>query len=331
LRFIANCIHFDDGVATVTAFVGNLPHFSKDEIQTFTSLANMVGQFSIYSASTPAEKTIASKLGNDFLVALLARLSQNGFTISDDECQPLGFGLFSNAAMVNHSCAPNMVASFHLTPHHPPSLRMRTVTAVPAGDELTISYIDVGATTAARQEELAKSYCFTCNCNRCGDFERDIWVQGTMCRAVNCKGVADAQGKCTGCGGAAFHATISPPLVIDTIQEVASSRLVKHFQASYKLSHTRLTAGNELVMRYIDGQDWNRAAVTLKDTLDAAEFCLFPNSPVIAVAFYKLTKLLEYLEIELERAAGLRQRAAQILLVCYGKDNALYKEVSERW
>jgi hypothetical protein len=35
------------------------------------------------------------------------------------------------------------------------------------GDELTISYIDVGLPLSARRDELRKNFFFVCSCERC--------------------------------------------------------------------------------------------------------------------------------------------------------------------
>ena len=45
----------------------------------------------------------------------LATLACNGHTLSDDELQPLGLGLYPLAALTNHDCNPSAVHCFEGT------------------------------------------------------------------------------------------------------------------------------------------------------------------------------------------------------------------------
>ncbi|GMI17466.1 hypothetical protein TrLO_g3640 [Triparma laevis f. longispina] len=101
-------------------------------------------------------------------VGVLARINQNGFTVADSELQPLGIGIYLQAATnVNHSCKPTMVSSFGLKEGEPPRLIMRTIQSVGVGVELSNAYIDTGQAKADRRSELQSSYCFSCECVAC--------------------------------------------------------------------------------------------------------------------------------------------------------------------
>jgi hypothetical protein len=169
---------------------------------------------------------------------------------------------------------------------------------------------------AVRQAELKESYCFTCACDGCKDFEKDVWVEGLMCKEKGCKGVAghDLDRRvCNVCGSENVQKS-RRDISVSTVATLTEAALVECYSDSYKLSHARLTAGNELAMRYIDQQRFGEAAVVMNNIIEAMEFCLFENSPVVGVGLYKLVKLLEYEETQLELAGRLRSRAQQILL-----------------
>ncbi|KAJ6466295.1 hypothetical protein C8R45DRAFT_485048 [Mycena sanguinolenta] len=70
---------------------------------------------------------------------------------------------------LNHSCSPNTDRVFDL-----PSLsfRLYAVRDIPAGEELTLSYVEVDVPTAERQKSL-KPYGFTCTCAACTDPSSD--------------------------------------------------------------------------------------------------------------------------------------------------------------
>lgn len=74
----------------------------------------------------------------------------------------VGASLDLVSAVINHSCAPNAHIFFEGT-----QLRLRSLTKIPAGAELTISYVDPTIYLSGRQELLFKEHFFTCVCKRC--------------------------------------------------------------------------------------------------------------------------------------------------------------------
>merc|ERR1719230_893447 len=85
----------------------------------------------------------------DELINVLCALSVNAFSISDAEMRPIGCGFYPDAALLNHSCAPNCVATFRGS-----ELQLRALRAIPSGSELTIAYGDVAMTSVERQQYL---------------------------------------------------------------------------------------------------------------------------------------------------------------------------------
>jgi SET and MYND domain-containing protein len=96
------------------------------------------------------------------VIALFCSLKCNVFTQSDSEMRPWGIGLYPAAALLNHSCAPNAIASFTGS-----SLVVRTTQPVAAGEQVTISYTDVAAPSPMRRAQLQEGYFFDCACGRC--------------------------------------------------------------------------------------------------------------------------------------------------------------------
>ena len=74
------------------------------------------------------EDRILESLGLEYVVRLLRKMSCNGFTITDNDCQAIGIGLFLGAVAANHSCQSNCHALFEGT-----SVRLRTLRAVDQG------------------------------------------------------------------------------------------------------------------------------------------------------------------------------------------------------
>ena len=89
-----------------------------------------------------------------------------------------GVGLYLEAAMINHSCQPTSVQTFVNE-----KLHIRSITDIPKGGEITISYIDVARPTTYRRKLLFKTYGFRCQCILCSiSCEEDYWLHS------NCKG-----------------------------------------------------------------------------------------------------------------------------------------------
>ena len=93
---------------------------------------------------------------------LLATLACNGHTLSDDELQPLGLGLYPLAALTNHDCSPSAVHCFEGT-----TLVLRALRPLDPGEAVTIGYVDLAQPLVVRRRELANQYAFHCACERC--------------------------------------------------------------------------------------------------------------------------------------------------------------------
>lgn len=89
----------------------------------------------------------------------LKRISElNGFTKP-----PTGAAVFLQASRFNHDCDYNAAYRYHRTLK---AATIHTITDIPKGDEITVSYIDTRKPSRERQLEL-RQYGFTCECNAC--------------------------------------------------------------------------------------------------------------------------------------------------------------------
>ncbi|XP_051868970.1 histone-lysine N-methyltransferase SMYD3 isoform X2 [Pristis pectinata] len=82
--------------------------------------------------------------------------------------QEAGIGLYPSMSLLNHSCDPNCVMVFEGK-----LLRLRAVQQIQRNEELTVSYIDVMATSQERRRQTEKQYCFTCDCQHCETGHKD--------------------------------------------------------------------------------------------------------------------------------------------------------------
>ena len=85
----------------------------------------------------------------------------------------VGVGLFPRHARMNHSCRPTASLYFSCVAARRPRVHARLLRNVEAGEEITITYVDLFATRAARRDELRRRYHFECVCERCGPATSD--------------------------------------------------------------------------------------------------------------------------------------------------------------
>lgn len=111
---------------------------------------------------------------DEYLLKLMSRSECNQFGLWSPEDDLLGLSLHPSASFFNHSCIPNCYSEWSGI-----NLVFKALYPIPAGAELTISYIDAHAPTRQRREELRNAYYFTCICPRCskdfGKFPRDYY------------------------------------------------------------------------------------------------------------------------------------------------------------
>eukprot|EP00927_Polykrikos_kofoidii_P039616 TRINITY_DN33972_c0_g1_i1.p1 TRINITY_DN33972_c0_g1~~TRINITY_DN33972_c0_g1_i1.p1 ORF type:complete len:651 (+),score=116.35 TRINITY_DN33972_c0_g1_i1:115-2067(+) len=128
-------------------------------------------------------------------LSLLLRFEPGTFHIHDADCRSFAYGLFPHAALTNHSCSPNAVATFAL-PTSPVAkstsgslssatpatvvLQLRALQPIGRGEELVHSYVDLLLPAWNRQQRLQYGYAFVCQCPRCfGPRDQDVQLCGT--------------------------------------------------------------------------------------------------------------------------------------------------------
>ncbi|CAJ1410192.1 unnamed protein product [Effrenium voratum] len=85
----------------------------------------------------------------------LAAVDVNAFTVTDEELREVGLGLYIRAAVFNHAEEPNCLQSFVGR-----QLVIRTCRPVPEGEELCITYADLGQLSLRRRALLREHFHF---------------------------------------------------------------------------------------------------------------------------------------------------------------------------
>ncbi|EGG15322.1 SET domain-containing protein [Cavenderia fasciculata] len=80
------------------------------------------------------------------------------------DCCVHGSGLYVYANSCNHSCSPNAAITNESTNF---SATIRSITDIPNGNQIEISYIEEDQPSQTRQSELIDKYKFKCHCQKC--------------------------------------------------------------------------------------------------------------------------------------------------------------------
>ncbi|XP_019628828.1 PREDICTED: N-lysine methyltransferase SMYD2-A-like [Branchiostoma belcheri] len=112
---------------------------------------------------------------------LFGKVTCNCFGISNSELKDIAVGVYPQAAMLNHSCRSNTIATFQ-----GPNMEVRTFTHIGPGEEVFHAYVQKGATTDRRRDDLMEKYFFLCQCADCLNLDRDLRMRTVKC--PNCEG-----------------------------------------------------------------------------------------------------------------------------------------------
>ena len=120
-----------------------------------------------------ASMTLAHSLKFDFwVIQLIAkRLRNNTFGESTASGRPSKCELYSNIALVNHSCQPNVIGRTDMQQGYRCLVATRTIKK---GEELTINYLRQGLSYHQRQESLNRFFGFDCCCTLCQEEQAQV-------------------------------------------------------------------------------------------------------------------------------------------------------------
>ncbi|XP_032527329.2 SET and MYND domain-containing protein 4-like [Danaus plexippus] len=278
---------------------------------------------------------------------------RNGKTITEKEVRR-ATAIYPSAAMMNHSCDPNIINTFYKS-----RLIVRCQRELPAGGEVFNCYGPhrARAPAAARRKALKAQYMFTCHCADCNDTERKDFVSlfsAYLCQS--CKGPVWAHGVrplCTQCRSALHleraHTLLdrADDLAIQAEQVVSLEERCEKMAASYRLKqqvwhrhHASLRmAADRLARLYADTGDFGKSMELIKQNIQSLEYRFGSFSVEVAHELRKLSDVmlerilnspqhLEYREWCLE-AHKVVKKAIQLMELNYGSWEPLVSRLKQ--
>ncbi|EOY16201.1 Histone-lysine N-methyltransferase ASHR1 [Theobroma cacao] len=289
------------------------------------------------------------ELDQDEAVNNFCKLSCNAHAIVDIEMEQLGIGLYPVMSIINHSCLPNAVLVFEGK-----LAVLRAIAPVDEGDEVLISYIDLGRTTRFRQDDLNGKYHFTCSCPRCCKFAKidDQILDALGCKNGKCDGFlvdkygfysSDQKLECNKCGlvrtseaEKRAKGKIDPLLAkgrsdfssgyfreaLSTYKRVEEATLDLFHPSSFSVMIVR----NLLTKLYMKTGDIQAALECCRLTTPVHQRLLQGHDPVLGRHYYT-RGMLEWVKGNKEDALNYLIRAGDILEITHGTNFPLVKEL----
>ncbi|CAB3226421.1 unnamed protein product [Arctia plantaginis] len=263
--------------------------------------------------------------------------------------------IYPSAAMMNHSCDPNIINTFHNN-----RLIVRCSRELSEGAELLNCYGPHRARepTQHRRTQLRAQYMFTCNCDACTDTERvDFVLLFTAYACQSCKGPVLRTGRkahCQQCQ-ADFHlqralATIdrADEMLAEAERAVTVDERCEKAHASFRLKqqvwhrhHASLrAAADHLARLYADVGEFNKSVELIKHNIQTLEYQFGSFSVEVA---HELRKLSDVMLERIMRSAHnpdygdwclethkILKKAVQLMELNYGSWEGLVKRLREQ-
>jgi len=112
------------------------------------------------------------------------------FNIFKSSTVSLGWGVYIEASLFNHSCQPNTCL---FRRHNSPVFEFVAIQEIPIGTEISVTYLGYGD-LETRRNHLKEHYFFDCDCVRCKEevsgstTNYDAWYNAYHCKNEGCLG-----------------------------------------------------------------------------------------------------------------------------------------------
>lgn len=174
--YVGELIKFDD----YFRLIHSRKNYSESLLASLKGIVDYVKSISPWLEDIDEEK----------MLDVVLKTRNNMFNIFKSSSISLGWGVYVEASLFNHSCQPNTCL---FRAHGTPAFQFLAIEDVPKGGELTVTYLGYGDLNS-RREHLKEHYFFHCDCVRCveeeaGKFEGyHQWFESSHCKTESCLG-----------------------------------------------------------------------------------------------------------------------------------------------
>ncbi|KAJ2954066.1 hypothetical protein O0L34_g2280 [Tuta absoluta] len=280
--------------------------------------------------------------------------AENGRTVTEREVRR-ATAIYPSAAMMNHSCDPNIINTFHNN-----RLIIRCARELTAGSEVLNCYGPHRArcVTAQRRAQLRAQYGFTCDCAACASPEhRDVVLLFTAYACQSCKGPVVWTGKRASCQQCRAEFQLERALAaIDRADELQAQAdrtgslcercsclhaALRLKQQVWHRHHTGLREpADRLARLYADAGEFSKSVELIKQNIQSLEYQFGSFSVEVAHELRKLADVMlerminspqnpDYRDWCLETHKIIK-KAVQLMELNYGSWEPLVKRLRQQ-
>lgn len=298
---------------------------SADREQQYSLMAKILLQSSLLGRPNRARQ-----FSEEFAVTVFKRFTSNNFAVTDSLLVSVGAAVIPEAALLNHSCLPNCVATWS----DAGQLTFRLIVDVPAGTELTHSYIEAACAAKGRQEILRQDYAFQCACDLCVSppdvvipkclvFKKGQSIEATRnietCfKNPTTKSIIRAVRDATEMANMAMHSATS----IEAELSILSSSLAILRSHLCPCHPECISVVGKLLTTALAAGQYERAIVACAELVEMYRIVYPFRHPLLGLQLYTLGNLHAD-RGEFARALPILQEALQILRITHGLSCAL--------
>ncbi|CAG8488228.1 4314_t:CDS:10 [Ambispora gerdemannii] len=320
----------------------NRTKFKQEEIETFAQLSILVKECVKISAAAGE------------MIDLFCRLTCNSFSVLDAEMIGIGVGIYTNTALINHSCVPNCLAVFDGS-----KLMVRNIRPIQKNEEITITYTDLGLPTMERRRELNERYFFLCRCELCKryEFKENVDPRNALrCKTEGCLNPIEPPNpldlqeeivvKCSNCKqNISYDAADVENQIKESIDFYEKGmnlltqdekRAISQLERSFELQKNLLHISNQNVIKtrkslielYSKQRNWPMALSHSRQLIDVYRFLFTEWHPLIGIQLLVTGRILLCMHQDDEGMQNLRD-SLRILEVSHGYQHNLTKSVAD--
>ncbi|KAI6139859.1 hypothetical protein EDD17DRAFT_335437 [Pisolithus thermaeus] len=212
----------------IQAMQSNRKLIHPSAVEGHTHLAQSIVRY--LGASSPTELEDYGIMSTADLVDVISRFIINTIALTTPSLTPIGVAVSPLVALINHSCAPNVVVVFPRSKKdsgNEPLVKVVALRNIAPGEEILMSYVDTTLPKSLRQNALTETYNFQCCCKACIESSEVDPREATWCPKA-CGGMCPLPteknriSRCTSC-----RAVISDPDAVMDAARVGQEALDK--------------------------------------------------------------------------------------------------------
>ncbi|KAI6010140.1 hypothetical protein EDC04DRAFT_2770593 [Pisolithus marmoratus] len=192
----------------IQAMQSNRQSIHPTAVEGHTHLAQSLVRY--LGASSPTELENYGIMSTADLVDVISRFIINTVALTTPSLTPIGVAVSPLVALINHSCAPNVVVVFprcRKDSGNEPVAKVAALRNIAPGEEILMSYVDTTLPKSLRQMALMETYNFQCRCRACTessevDPREAVWCPTACGGTCSLPTEKNRVSRCNNCGAA---------------------------------------------------------------------------------------------------------------------------------